>query len=89
MASRRQGAFALLLLCCAPLAFAQQNNIAFSYPPPLDGANSVISHFFPNQLVTFTWTSTWPSNTLELWQGHGDPRNSAKLDLLSASRPLV
>lgn len=82
----RQGVFALyqlLLLCCAPRAIAQLNNIAFTYPPPLDGANSVLSHFFPNQLVTFTWTSTWPSNTLELWQGHGDENSSAMVELLS------
>ncbi|KAF1352501.1 hypothetical protein BDV97DRAFT_148141 [Delphinella strobiligena] len=71
----------LLLLSFTIKAVAGLNSLAFTFPPPASVQTQTT--FNVGQNAHFTWVSTWPKNTLQIWQGPDDTGKMAHLDLLT------
>lgn len=71
--------FAVLSLLCS--SASTQKSLAITYPPPKQA--DITTTFKAGQNVQFTWTSTWPMVTLQIWEGPGDKGLYQHLNLLS------
>ena len=70
----------LLLLSLGRRAVAQES-LAFVFPPPLSAHTPIL--FTTGRNVNFQWTSTWPTVSLQIWQGPDSEGHNPHLDLLS------
>jgi hypothetical protein len=64
---------------------AKTQSVVFTFPPPIKDATN--TQFKVGQNVEFTWRSTYPTISLELWQGPDDTGRDSHVELLGKLRP--
>jgi len=71
----------LLLLLTRTVTAAESRSILLTFPPPAGQGSKTI--FNAGQDVHFTWTSTFPTISLQVWQGPDDAGHVRHANLLS------
>ncbi|WPH04474.1 Hypothetical protein R9X50_00736500 [Acrodontium crateriforme] len=78
---------AILLISLCQYAIAQQQSLILTFPPPAYKNTKTI--FTSGENVHFTWASTWPTISLELWQGPDSGRNPHQMLLTNVTNTTV